>query len=110
MKKSALRQKVADLIHTVKTYWNEPSKGNYVPYKEIASISGAGFGVHWTTLLASTIALNASNFLVGACIGLKPMDLQIMLNVLILSAYRSVFSGHGIMIITTLKAVNFCRL
>ena len=52
-----------------------------IPYKEIASLSGAGFGVHWTTLLASTIGLNASNFLVGASIGLKPMDLQIMLTV-----------------------------
>ncbi len=84
MKTSAfgkLKQKVSGLIHTVKEYWHEPAKGNYIPYKEIVSISGAGFGVHWATLLASTIALSASNFLVGASIGLKPMDLQIMLNV-----------------------------
>jgi Na+/melibiose symporter-like transporter len=45
------------------------------------SLSGAGFGVHWTTILASTIGLSASNFLVGASIGLKPVDLQIMLTV-----------------------------
>lgn len=73
--------KVKVLIHTTKEYWTTPPKGNYVPYKGIASLSGAGIGVNWLTLLAGTIALNASNFLVGACIGLKPIDLQIMLNI-----------------------------
>ena len=74
-----LASKLKGLIFTVKEYWHEPAKGNYVPYKEIASLSGAGFGVHWLTLLASTIGLDAANFLVGASIGLKPVDLQIML-------------------------------
>ncbi len=84
MKNSAvmgLKQKALGFMQNVKKYWHEPPKGNYISYKEIGAISGAGFGVHWTTLLASTIGLNASNFLVGASIGLGPMDLQIMLNV-----------------------------
>lgn len=79
--KNSVVVKAKDLINTAKTYWHTPPKGNYISYKEIAYLSGAGFGVNWTTLLASTIALNAGNFLVGACIGLEPMDLQIMLNV-----------------------------
>ena len=74
-----IASKLKGLIFTVKEYWHEPAKGNYVPYKEIASLSGAGFGVHWLTLLASTIGLDAANFLVGASIGLKPVDLQVML-------------------------------
>lgn len=79
--KSGVFSKAKNLINTAKTYWDTPPKGNYIPYKEVASLSGAGFGVHWTTLLASTIGLNAGNFLVGASIGLEPMDLQIMLNI-----------------------------
>ena len=71
--------KAKSAIQTVKNYWSTPAKGNYIPYKEVVSLSGAGFGVHWTTLLASTIGLDAANFLVGASIGLRPMDLQIML-------------------------------
>ncbi len=71
--------KAKDIIKTAKEYWNIPPKGNYIPYKEVASLSGAGFGVHWTTLLASAIGLDASNFLVGASIGLRPMDLSVML-------------------------------
>ncbi len=73
--------KAKNTFNLAKKYWHTPPKGNNIPYKEIASLSGAGFGVHWMTLLASTISLNAGNFLVGASIGLKPMDLQIMLNV-----------------------------
>lgn len=76
---SSIKAKVKNIVSTAKEYWHVPPKGKYVPYKEVANLSGAGFGVYWTTLLASTIALNASNFLVGASIGLKPMDLQIML-------------------------------
>lgn len=78
-KKSSLIAKAKGFIQTAKDYWHVPPKGNHIPYKEIASLSGAGFGVHWTTLLASTIGLDAANFLVGASIGLRPMDLQVML-------------------------------
>ena len=75
-----LKNKVKTTVDTAKKYWSVPPDGNYVPYKEIGALSGAGFGVHWATLLASTIALNSGNFLVGASIGLKPVDLQLMLN------------------------------
>ena len=81
MSDKSVISKAKNLYRTAKEYWTEPPKGNYIPYKEVASLSGAGFGVYWTTLLASTIGLNASNFLVGASIGLRPVDLQIMLNV-----------------------------
>ena len=77
--KKGVISKAKSMLFTVKEYWHEPAKGNYIPYKEVASLSGAGFGVHWLTILASTIGLDASNFLVGASIGLKPMDLYVML-------------------------------
>ena len=67
------------LLGKVKQNWNEPSTGNYVPYKEVATIGAAGLGVHWTSTLAYTIGLDASNFLVGASIGLQPLHLSIML-------------------------------
>ncbi len=78
-KNSKLINKAKNAVSTVKEYWSVPPKGKHIPYKEVVSLSGAGFGVHWTTLLASTIGLSAGNFLVGASIGLRPVDLQIML-------------------------------
>lgn len=71
--------KINGLISNIKQHWNTPAEGNYVPYKEVATIGVAGFGVNWTSYLAVTIGLSASNFLVGASIGLQPVDLQIML-------------------------------
>lgn len=79
LSKANLKSKVSNAISLVKTYWSAPAKGNYISYKEVACLSGAGFGVYWTILLASEIGLNASNYIVGASIGLKPIDLQIML-------------------------------
>lgn len=71
--------KINDLLSNIKQHWNSPAEGNYVSYKEVATIGAAGFGVHWTSTLASTIGLDAANFLVGASIGLQPMHLSIML-------------------------------
>ena len=79
--KTGIISKARGIIRTAKEYWNVPPKGKYISYKEIGALSGAGFGVNWATLLASQIGLSAGNFLVGASIGLRPMDLQIMLTV-----------------------------
>ena len=72
-------RKINSLFQNIKQYWNSPAEGNYVPYKEVATLGAAGFGVHWTSTLASTIGLDAANFLVGASIGLQPMHLSVML-------------------------------
>lgn len=74
-----LKSKLSNTFSTIKTYWKTPAQGNYVPFKEIADLGVAGFGINWTSLLASTIGLDAANFLVGASIGIQPMHLQIML-------------------------------
>lgn len=71
--------KINEIIGNFKKYWNTPAEGNYVPYKEIATIGVAGFGINWASTLASAIGLGANNFLVGASIGLQPVHLQIML-------------------------------
>jgi GPH family glycoside/pentoside/hexuronide:cation symporter len=70
---------IKSLIGKIKQNWYEPAQGNYIPYKEVVTIGAAGFGVHWASTLAATIGLDASNFLVGASIGLQPMHLSIML-------------------------------
>ena len=71
--------KINELIKSVKHYWHSPAEGNYVPYKEVVNLGVAGFGIHWASTLANAIGLSASNFIVGASIGLQPMHLQIML-------------------------------
>lgn len=77
--KTSVIAKVKNGINTAKAYWHEPAKGNYIPYKEVASLSGAGFGVYWTILLASAIGLDASNLVLGASLNINPTHLQTML-------------------------------
>lgn len=76
-----LKDKVRGIIRTTKTYWHQPPNGKYVSYKEIGFLSGAGFGVHWLMVLPSAISLSVGNFLVGACIGIDGVHLQLMLNI-----------------------------
>lgn len=78
-KTAGLKEKVGGIISTAKKYWNTPAKGNYVPYKEVATLGVAGLGFNWTLTLASSIGLDGANFIVGACIGLRPFHLSIML-------------------------------
>ena len=98
------------LLGKVKQNWNEPSTGNYVPYKEVATIGAAGLGVHWTSTLAYTIGLDASNFLVGASIGLQPLHLSIMLIVanlvgMPIAFFRGWFFDNHIMLRTPIPIV-----
>lgn len=71
--------KLRDTLDTAKKYWHTPPPGNYMSFKEILSLGLGGFGAHWVPLLAENIGLNAGNFILGACFGMRPMDLQIML-------------------------------
>ena len=36
--KTGAISKARDLLFTVKEYWTEPPKGNYIPYKEIVKL------------------------------------------------------------------------
>ena len=76
-----LVSKVKGMVSDVKQHWNTPKPGRLVPYKEVAAYGFGGMGIYWATILSSQIGLSANNFLVGHAINLKPVDLQIMLNI-----------------------------
>ena len=80
-KRPGLKDKITGVINTTKAYWHVPPKGQYVSYKEVGFLSGAGFGVHWMMLLASAISLTVGNYIVGASINIEGVHLQLMLNI-----------------------------
>lgn len=65
-------------LKDIKTYWKKAPDGKYVPYKEIAAYSVGGAGVYFIISVAGMIALNAGSMIVGASIGIEPVDLQTM--------------------------------
>lgn len=61
MKKWNLRSAVEE----VKTYWNKPPEGKYIPYQEFVAYSVGGIGVNTINSLFGYVALTANCLLLG---------------------------------------------
>lgn len=68
-------EKAKGLISSVKTHWNTPPEGRYIPYKEIMSYSVGGIGVKFVISIAYYIGLSGTNLLAGSALRLKNDDL-----------------------------------
>lgn len=66
------------LYTEVTSYWKKPAKGNFVPYKELASLSIGGMGLNLIVQLLGYFGFGVGNLLLGAALGISPMHLQIM--------------------------------
>ncbi len=66
---------VKDGVSKVKTYWKTPPLGNYMNFKEIASLAGGGIGVKFIITCVSAVLLSATNVFVGNTIGIEPMNM-----------------------------------
>lgn len=68
--------KVNDAVQEVKLYWNQPRPGEYVPYKEIISLS-----LGWMALYMSinwTIGFGVGNQFTGMTLGMNNNELLVM--------------------------------
>lgn len=65
-------------LKEVKTYWKTPPKGNYMSFKEILAYSVGGFGAYAIFLIAQTLLLSTSNYIIGNTIGIQPTHIYIM--------------------------------
>ncbi|MCI6770993.1 MAG: MFS transporter, partial [Oscillospiraceae bacterium] len=70
-----LVEKAKGLVGSVKTHWNTPPEGRYIPYKEIMAYSVGGIGVKFVIAVAYYIGLSGTNLLAGSALGLKNDDL-----------------------------------
>lgn len=68
-------EKIKQTISSVKTHWNTPPDGRYVPYKEILAYSVGGIGVKSVIYIVYDVALSATSLLAGSALGLKNGDL-----------------------------------
>lgn len=74
-KTAQLKNKGKNLLKTVKTNWNSPPEGRYIPYKEILSYSVGGIGVKFVIYVVYYIGLSGTSLLAGSALGLKNGDL-----------------------------------
>ncbi|HZK21177.1 MAG TPA: hypothetical protein VFC76_02750, partial [Oscillospiraceae bacterium] len=76
-----------DAIKGVKTYWNTPPEGKYMPYKEILAYSGGGIGVYFIIDIINKMLLSTSNVLIGNTIGIDSRHLYIMYVIATISSF-----------------------
>ncbi|MBQ6420370.1 MAG: MFS transporter [Clostridia bacterium] len=62
----------------IRSYWNTPAKGNYMPFKEIMAYSVGGFGAYSIFTMAQALLLSTTNVIIGNTIGIQPMHMYVM--------------------------------
>lgn len=70
-----------------KKYWKTPPEGRYMPYKEIASLSGGGIGVRFVSYCVSQMIISTTNTLIGNTIGIDPTALYVIYIISLISAF-----------------------
>ncbi|MBO5065443.1 MAG: MFS transporter [Clostridia bacterium] len=80
-----LKQKAAEGISKVKTYWKTPMAGRYMNFREIAAYSGGGIGAYMIITMGSACLLSANNVLLSSALGIDPTDMYIMYVIAVLA-------------------------
>ena len=75
---SGVKQKVGSLIDNVRYYWNDPPKGKYMNFKEIAAYAVGGIGSYFIISMGMALLVSTTNMFVGGAIGIAPMDMYVL--------------------------------
>lgn len=78
MANNNLVSKALNLFDQVKYNWNEPPKGRFMTFKEIASYSFGGIGAYFVIQLGSTLIVSTTNTIVNNAIGVDPTHIYII--------------------------------
>lgn len=75
---SGVKQKVGSLIDNIRYYWNDPPKGKYMNFKEIAAYAVGGIGSYFIISMGMALLVSTTNMIVGGAIGIAPMDMYVL--------------------------------
>lgn len=82
---SGVKQKIGSLIDNVRYYWNDPPKGKYMNFKEIAAYAVGGIGSYFIISMGMALLVSTTNMIVGGAIGIAPMDMYVLYLISILA-------------------------
>lgn len=74
----SLFKKVSGAVGGIKTHWNTPKEGNYVPYKEVVAFSAGGVGVKTVNAMVAQIAMSVTCLLIASVYQLSPSNIFIL--------------------------------
>ncbi len=70
-----MKNKILNLLLSVKKHWKTAPDGRFIPFKEIASLAVGGIGVKFIVYCVSTMILSIGNTLIGNTIGIPPTSI-----------------------------------
>lgn len=79
--------KIGRLLGDLKTYWNRPSAGRYMPFKELVSLAAGGFGVKCICFAVQPMLLSVGNTLIGNTIGIPPREIYLIYILSVLASF-----------------------
>ncbi len=82
-----MKEKISVLFRTLKENWKTPSKGRYIPIKEMVSLAVGGIGVKFIVYCVSQMILAVGNTLIGNTIGIPPGALYAIYIISVLSGF-----------------------
>ncbi len=82
-----LKSKIGSFLTSLKTHWNTPAQGRFVPYKETAAVAVGGMGVKFIVYCVSNMVISIGNVLIGNTIGIKPSAMYVIYIISILSGF-----------------------
>ena len=82
---NSLKQKALSIFEQVKHYWNDPPKGRFIPFREIASYAGGGIGAYLIINIATACLLSTNNTLISSSLGVDPTHMYILYVIAVLA-------------------------
>lgn len=79
--------KIGKLLGDLKTYWNHPPAGRYMPFKELVSLAAGGFGVKCICFAVQPMLLSVGNTLIGNTIGIPPREIYLIYILSVLASF-----------------------
>ena len=70
-----MKNKVFNLLLSIKNHWKTAPEGRFIPFKEIVSLAVGGIGVKFIVYCVSTMILSVGNTLIGNTIGIPPTSI-----------------------------------
>ncbi len=70
-----MKNKILNLLLSLKNNWKTAPDGRFIPFREIASLAVGGIGVKFIVYCVSTMILSVGNTLIGNTIGIPPTSI-----------------------------------
>ena len=70
-----MKNKILNLLLSVKKNWKTAPDGRFIPFREIVSLAVGGIGVKFIVYCVSTMILSVGNTLIGNTIGIPPTSI-----------------------------------